>query len=91
VTSVYWEPTRTVYNVEKEKVLLYSLLEQGAPVQFECQFGHCRKCLVHVKDGHVQHQDVPAITKEEQQAGYLLLCSSKPNSDSLSINLVRYD
>jgi ring-1,2-phenylacetyl-CoA epoxidase subunit PaaE len=89
ISQVCFEPTRKIYNVERDKVLLQSLLQQGAPVQFECQFGHCRQCLVQVTKGFVLHDDVLGITDEEKKEGYVLLCSAKPGSSSLSLRLLK--
>jgi len=91
IPVVYWEPTKKTYPVERDRVLLQSLLQKGAPVEFECQFGHCRKCIVHLKEGFVRHEDSQGITEEEKKQGFILLCSAKPCSETLSLAPLKND
>lgn len=85
--QVFWGPTQTYYLVDNSKVLLQSLLERNCPVEFECQFGHCRSCAVKLKEGSVHHEPVPGLTEEEREEGWILLCSSRPASDQLILSI----
>ncbi|MFC0472100.1 2Fe-2S iron-sulfur cluster binding domain-containing protein [Halalkalibacter kiskunsagensis] len=87
-SNVYLNPIKNCYKVSADKELLQSLIEQGVELEFQCHFGSCRMCVVRLVNGQVYHHQVPGITDEEREEGYILLCSSKPRSEVLEIERI---
>jgi ferredoxin len=91
VSRINWKPTSRIYDVSNHKTLLHSLMEKGLELEFECLFGHCQKCLVRLINGDVCHEDVPGLTEEERKSGLILLCSCRPKSETITLDLVKPD
>jgi ferredoxin len=87
-SNITWGPNNQTYEVSTYKTLLHSLLEIGISIEFDCLFGHCRRCLVQLNGGDVEHDDVLGVTEAERQSGLILLCSCKPKSKDISLSLV---
>ncbi len=83
---VHWQATGQSFTVESDKSLLFSLLERGLELEFDCMYGHCRRCLARLVSGRVRHQTVPGLSGDERQAAYILLCAAYPESEYLSLS-----
>src|SRR5437868_1233244 len=50
-------------------------LRQGIALKHECTFGGCGTCRVKLVEGRIAYEEMPlALTPEEHDAGYALLC-----------------
>lgn len=57
-------------------------LRQGIALKHECTFGGCGTCRVKLIDGQVRYDEMPmALTPEEADAGYALLCQARACGD----------
>lgn len=57
-------------------------LRQGIALKHECTFGGCGTCRVKVLEGQVRYEEFPlALSPEEADAGYALLCQARACSD----------
>jgi CDP-4-dehydro-6-deoxyglucose reductase, E3 len=57
-------------------------LRQGIALKHECTFGGCGTCRVKLLEGRVQYDELPlALSPEEAEAGYALLCQAHACTD----------
>lgn len=79
-----------VFNVPFDQCILDAGLAQGIPLPHQCRGASCGKCKVHVEHGTVDHgwSFGFAITDEEKDQGFCLMCQAHPTSSELSIRTV---
>lgn len=70
---------RTLRVAEDEGVLGAGL-KAGLTLNYDCQKGRCKTCMVRV-DGIIDQADAWLISNEELAEGYALICVGKPRSD----------
>ncbi|HEX7064813.1 MAG TPA: 2Fe-2S iron-sulfur cluster binding domain-containing protein [Bacillales bacterium] len=86
--SVRWLHDGQTYELNEQQTLLHGLLENGVDLAFLCMFGHCGTCMARLVEGEVEHDQVPGLSEVERQAGCILLCSSRPKSRQLVLDLI---
>jgi CDP-4-dehydro-6-deoxyglucose reductase len=70
------------FEVTPDESVLEAGLRQGIALKHECTFGGCGTCRVKLLEGHVRYEEMPmALTPEEAEAGYALLCQARACSD----------
>lgn len=53
-------------QVSAEKTLLQVLLEDGVDIDYACEAGTCRSCIIDIISGDIQHKD-HCLTEEERK------------------------
>jgi ferredoxin len=69
--------------VEREEYILDIAEEEGLKLPYSCRAGKCFDCLGKVIGGKVEQSAAATgfLKPEELEAGYVLLCASRPGSD----------
>lgn len=80
----------TIFNVPFDQCILDAGLAQGIALPHQCRGASCGKCKAHIENGAVDHgwSFGFAITDEEKEQGYCLMCQAHPTSAELSIRTV---
>ena len=70
-------------EVNEGESLLDALLRSGVDHPYGCQNGMCGACKARLRSGRVETSDSSdfVLLDDEKEAGYILLCSSRPLSD----------
>lgn len=78
------------FNVPFDQCILDAGLAQGIALPHQCRGASCGKCKAHIESGTVDHgwSFGFAITDEEKDNGYCLMCQAHPTSSELSIRTV---
>ena len=83
--SVTLEPSGRRFDVEDGETVLAAGLRQGYALPFGCRSGACGSCRARLLEGSVRDAPrrpapPPALSKEETDAGYFLMCLAQPQS-----------
>jgi CDP-4-dehydro-6-deoxyglucose reductase len=74
--------TGVSFDAGADESVLEAALRQGVALKHECTFGGCGTCRVRLLEGQVQYGELPvALTPEEADAGYALLCQARACGD----------
>jgi CDP-4-dehydro-6-deoxyglucose reductase len=74
--------TGAAFEAGPEESVLEAATRQGIALKHECTFGGCGTCRVKLLDGSVRYDEMPmALTPEEADAGYALLCQARACAD----------
>jgi len=73
--------TTWTFEAREDEYLLYSMLDSGIDSPYICEQGWCLACAARLKSGSVEQQDALTFYPEDGEAGFVLLCSTKPRSD----------
>ncbi|MGH9022159.1 MAG: 2Fe-2S iron-sulfur cluster-binding protein [Acidimicrobiia bacterium] len=74
----------------EEDTMLEALEREGNPIPFGCRKGQCGSCKAKVIEGEaeISEQASPfALSQDERDAGWILLCSSIPLTDLVTIEV----
>jgi len=74
----------------EEDTLLEALERDGNPIPFGCRKGQCGSCKALVTDGEVELDEKVspfALTEEEREDGWVLLCCSIPLTDKVTVRV----
>ncbi|MGI8599803.1 MAG: flavin reductase family protein [Chitinophagaceae bacterium] len=71
--------------VHPSKSILEAALESGIYLRHSCKSGTCGKCVAKQKSGKLHMMQNYALTEEELNQGYVLLCQSHPLDDKVTI------
>lgn len=76
-------PSGASTEVNEGETLLDALLRSGVDYPYGCKHGMCGACKGLLRSGRVESGDLSdfALLDDEKEAGYILLCSSRPLSD----------
>lgn len=69
------------FAARAEEYLLYSMQDAGIACPFVCEQGWCLACAVKLMSGQVDRSGSLTLYPQDVEAGYALLCSTKPLSD----------
>ena len=76
------QQTAQSFDVDAGESVLQAALRQDVQLAHECTFGGCGTCRVKLVEGAVEYQEFPmALSPEEAQQGYALMCQARPQSD----------
>ena len=69
------------FDAASDEYLLYSMIDAGIESPYICEQGWCLACAARLVSGKVDRSDALTVYAEDAEAGFLLLCSTKPCSD----------
>ncbi|BAM87071.1 hypothetical protein S58_10600 [Bradyrhizobium oligotrophicum S58] len=69
------------FDAASDEYLLYSMIDAGIDTPYICEQGWCLACAARLVSGKVDRSDALTVYPEDAEAGFLLLCSTKPCSD----------
>ena len=69
------------FEVEAGEAILTAALRQGVELPYGCRLGMCRACMVTVRGAADHSIEEPALSEEEIEQGYRLICSCEARSD----------
>jgi ferredoxin len=74
--------TAESFQVDAGESVLEAATRQGVALAHECTFGGCGTCRVRLVEGSVHYDEFPiALTPEEAEQGYALVCQARAQSD----------
>lgn len=77
-------------EVSADGYILYRARQEGIWLPADCQQGWCVTCAGRLLEGEVDHSDARRYYREDEAAGWVLLCRAKPRSDCV-IEVDRYE
>jgi Delta7-sterol 5-desaturase len=86
VTVNYKGTNQVVIN--QYETILESLIQENITVPYACKKGNCGTCKCQLIKGEVDIKPSRAITKEQIENGLILICQSKPISESIEIKVL---
>jgi CDP-4-dehydro-6-deoxyglucose reductase len=83
--TVTLQPANRSFTVEADEALLPAAIRQGIGLPYGCRDGACGSCKSRLLQGRVVHgpHQLKALSAAEEEAGYILTCCGKPQSDCL--------
>ena len=80
--QIRFDNNTTPISANNQASILTQCERAGMPLPCDCRAGICGECKVRLLDGEVrQLPDMGGLSQSEQEAGYILTCSSVPLSD----------
>ena len=81
--TITLQPAQRSFTVEADEALLPAAIRQGIGLPYGCRDGACGSCKSKLLEGRVVHgpHQLKALSVAEEEAGYILTCCSKPQSD----------
>ena len=81
-----------VFQVEANRPLLDSLLDNGVDLPYGCKYGGCITCAAKLISGKVDQSRQVALNNRQINDGYIILCVARPKSDcTLNIGVESHD
>ncbi|MFW5967532.1 MAG: 2Fe-2S iron-sulfur cluster-binding protein [Persicimonas sp.] len=80
-TFVTPEGRKVVTEVEEDEYLLFAAIRAGLDLPHTCLQGWCLSCAGRLVEGEVDQSEAFRLYDEDQEAGFVLLCSAMPRSD----------
>lgn len=79
------------FSADAGLCILDSGLAQGIALPHQCRGASCGQCKAHIEQGTVNHgwSFGLAITDEEKEQGYCLMCQAKPASEQIVLRTVQ--
>jgi len=74
------EQTAT-FTCREDQFILNAALASGLGLPFGCRMGSCAMCCGRLVEGTVERAPQLILTEQQMEAGYTLLCRSRPRSD----------
>ena len=87
---IYLLPGGREVLCNEEDTLLEALERDGNPIPFGCRKGQCGSCKALVVDGEVELDEKVspfALSDEEREDGWVLLCCSIPLTDKVTVRV----
>ncbi len=79
---ITWIEAQCSFDASPDETVLSAAHRAGVVLPSECEFGGCGTCRVTLREGHVQYEEMPlALSQEEADAGFALLCQARARSD----------
>jgi ferredoxin len=69
------------FQCKEDQFILNAALAGGVALPFGCRMGSCGQCTGRLVQGSVERADQLALTDEQIEKGFVLLCKSRPRSD----------
>ncbi|HEU0065239.1 MAG TPA: iron-sulfur cluster-binding domain-containing protein [Flavisolibacter sp.] len=82
----YYDQTNLL-EVQPGKTILETALEDKIPLNYSCKNGTCGKCVAKQTAGKVHMAKNYALTEDEVNQGFVLLCQSHPLNDEVIITI----
>lgn len=77
-------------EVPDDEYILSRARAEGIWLPADCQQGWCVTCAGRLREGEVDQHDARRYYEEDEDAGYVLLCTAKPRSDCV-VEVETYD
>lgn len=75
-----------IFEIDRNKPILTSLLERNLEVPYSCRGGICSSCMCRITHGKAQMIKNQILSQQEIEEGLVLLCQAHPISDKITIN-----
>jgi glycine betaine catabolism B len=72
-------------DIEAPTTILEAAEQAGVELPWECRAGICGQCKVRCTSGRVRMDSRDALTKQEEENGFILACQSHPVTESVSV------
>lgn len=82
-SSVRFARSGIAHHCAPGETLLEAARQCGVHIPTACQQGICGTCRIAKLSGEVVMEDLGGLTLEDQSAGYILACCSRPHGDVL--------
>lgn len=69
------------FDAAADEYLLYAMRDAGIDSPYICEQGWCIACAARLLAGEVDRSGALTVYAEDVEAGFVLLCSTKPRSD----------
>jgi CDP-4-dehydro-6-deoxyglucose reductase len=81
--TITLQPALRSFTVEADEAMLPAAIRQGIGLPYGCRDGACGSCKSRLLEGRVVHgpHQLKALSPAEEEAGYILTCCGKPQSD----------
>jgi CDP-4-dehydro-6-deoxyglucose reductase len=81
--TITLQPANRSFGVEADESILPAAIRQGIGLPYGCRDGACGSCKSKLLAGHVVHgtHQLKALSPAEEEAGYILTCCSRPQTD----------
>lgn len=79
--SISFQRGNKSFQGNTNETLLAQGESAGLILPYSCLGGHCGRCKAKLVSGEVVQSMTEGLTSNEQDEGYILLCSSKPVTD----------
>lgn len=77
----------SLIDVKAGQSILEAALENGLPVKYSCKNGTCGSCWGRYSEGEVTMIKNHALTNEEVESNYILLCQTYPMDDQVTVHV----
>jgi len=67
--------------VASDETVLSRALDEGLSFPFKCRAGNCTTCKAKLVSGTLDQTHAAALTPQQKEEGWVLLCVGKPLSD----------
>ncbi len=81
--TITLQPANRSFTVEADEAILPAAIRQGIGLPYGCRDGACGSCKSKLLAGRVVHgtHQLKALSPAEEEAGYILTCCGRPQSD----------
>jgi CDP-4-dehydro-6-deoxyglucose reductase, E3 len=81
--NITLKPAERQFGVEADEPILAAAIRQGIGLPYGCRDGACGSCKSRLLEGRVVHgaHQLKALSLAEAQAGFILTCCARPQSD----------
>lgn len=77
----------SLIDVKAGQTILESAIENGVPIKYSCKNGTCGSCWGTYSEGTVNMVKNYALTKEEVDNKYILLCQAYPMDEAVTVHV----